>query len=98
MLVIYNVPIDFFDYLHQNVGGYNFSHWVGSISLPFFVGNVALDKCKVCHYTPICVVVYNACIVYIHLTTLGMYRICIHLGVHDHTMSTKKLSYCDGSE
>lgn len=64
---------------------------VGSISLSFFVGIVASDKCKVeckvCHYTPICVVVCNACILCIHSTTLGMYRAYIHLGVHDHLVS-----------
>lgn len=85
--VIYNVPIDFFDYFHQNVGGCNFLIGWDPFLYHFFVGNVALDKCKVCYYTPICVVVCNACIVYMHSTTLGMYRIYIHLGVHDHPMS-----------
>lgn len=58
------------------------------MTIPFSIGNVAIEnsrlECMAYHFDPICIVVCNVCIVYVHHTTLGMFRACIHVGVHDH--------------
>jgi hypothetical protein len=35
----------------------------------------------------VCIVLCNAQIIYIHSTSVGMSRACIHLGVHDHPVA-----------
>lgn len=62
------------------------------MTIPFSIGSVAIEnsrlECIACHFDPICIVVCNVRIVYVHYTTLGMFRACIHVGVHDHLVSS----------
>ena len=39
-------------------------------------------------FSPECIALCHARILYVHFTSLGMSMICIHLGVHDHPIST----------
>ena len=60
-------------------------------SSPFVVGVVLPTKstieCKVCRSTLVCIALCNARIIYIHSTSIGMSRACIHLGVHNHLVA-----------
>jgi hypothetical protein len=77
--------------MNYNGGLRNNTEWVGSIPLPYDVGNVSLTRstveCKVCRSTPVCIVLYHARIIYIHSTSVGMSKACIHLGVHDYLVA-----------
>lgn len=52
------------------------------------VGSVTLDnsrlRCKVCRSIFVYIVLCHAPIIYVHSTYVGIYRVCIPLGVHDH--------------
>jgi hypothetical protein len=76
------------DYMHRNKGLRNNTELGGSTLLPFAVGNVpptrSIVECKVCRSTHVCIGLCHARIIYIHSTSVGMSRACIHLGVHDH--------------
>jgi hypothetical protein len=39
---------------------------------------------KVCRSTPVCIALCHTRILYIHSTSVGMSRACIHIGVYDH--------------
>ena len=60
----------------------------GSTLLPFVVGDVPpigfIVECKVSHFTLVCIASCHARIIYIHSRSIGIFRACIHLGVHDH--------------
>ena len=77
--------------MHRNRDLRNNTEWIGSTPLPFVVGNVPLTRstieCKVCRFTPVCIALCHARILYIHSTSVGMSRACIHLGVHDHLVA-----------
>ena len=79
------------DYLYRNGSVHNCTEWIGSTPISFFVKDVAPKKsrleCKVCHSTPVCIVVYHAHIIYVHSTSSEMSRTCIYLGVHKHSVS-----------
>ena len=45
-------------------------------------------QCKVCHGAPICLDVCYVELIYVHSQLLNMSRVCIHLGVHNHLMSS----------
>ena len=91
LLVHFQCHNDYCDYIHRNGGVRNNTEWAGSIPLPFVVGNVAPTRstleCKVCHSIPICIVLCHVQIIYIHSTSVGMSRACIHLNVHDHAVA-----------
>ena len=71
------------DYLYRNGSVHNCTEWIGSTPISFFVKDVAPEKsrleCKVCHSTPVCIVVYHARILYVHSTSSEMSRTCIYL-------------------
>jgi hypothetical protein len=77
--------------MHRNAGERNNIEWAGSTPTPFSMGIVAPERSKleykVCHFTPICIALCHACIIYVHFTSSEMARACIHLGVHDHPVS-----------
>jgi hypothetical protein len=77
--------------MNRNRGLRNNTEWAGSTSLPFAMDVVLPTKstveCKVCHSTPVYIALCNARIIYIHSTSVGMSRACIHLGVHDHPVA-----------
>ena len=81
-------PDDYCNYMYHNGGLRNNTEWAGSTPLPFVVGNIPPTRssieCKVCHSTLVCIALYHARIIYIHSTSVGMLKACIHLGVHDH--------------
>ena len=56
-----------------------------------FVRDIALEKsrleCKLCYYTPICIALCHALIIYVYSTFFEMSRTCIHLGIHEHLVS-----------
>ena len=78
------------DYMHHNKSVHNNIEWVGSTPLPYVMGNVASDKStlesKVCRLTHVCLALCHACIIYVHSTSIGMFKACIHMSVHDHPM------------
>jgi hypothetical protein len=82
---------DYCDYMNRNGGLRNNTEWAGSTPLPFAVGVAPPTKstveCKVCRSTPVCIVLCDVRIIYIHSTSVGMSRACIHLGVHDHVVT-----------
>ena len=57
------------------------------------VGTILPEKskvqCKVCHAIPICLDVCYAKIIYMHSQSSNMSRVCIHLGVHNHPVSSE---------
>ena len=44
-------------------------------------------ECKVCRSKLVYIALYHARIIYIHSRVVGMSRVCIHLGVHDHPIT-----------
>jgi hypothetical protein len=79
------------DYLYCNRGVHNYTKWIGSISIPILVGDIVPEKsrlkCKICRSTPTCIALRHARIIYVHSTSPGMSKTCIHLGVHEHPVS-----------
>ena len=79
------------DYMYRNGDVHNYTGWIGSTPTPFFCGRYCPEKsrleCKVCRSTPACITLCHARIIYVHSTSPGMSRACIHLGVHEHPVS-----------
>jgi hypothetical protein len=77
--------------MNRNGGLRNNTEWAGSTPLSFDVGVVppirSTVECKVCRSTPVCIAFYHARIIYIHSTSVGMSKACIHHGVHDHPVA-----------
>jgi hypothetical protein len=84
----FQCPNDYCDSMNRNGGLRNNIVWAGSTPLPFVVGDVPPTgftvECKVSHFTLVCVASRHVRIIYIHSRSIGMFRTCIHLGVHDH--------------
>jgi hypothetical protein len=82
---------NYYDYMNHNGGLRNNTEWAGSTPLPFAVDVVPSTRstveCKVCRFTPVCIALCHARIIYIHSTSVGMSRACTHLGVHDHPVA-----------
>ena len=64
----------YYDYMYCNGGVPNNIEWVGSTSIPFSVGNVALEKSrlkyKIYQFTPVCISLCHARIIYDYSTSL----------------------------
>ena len=77
--------------MHRNGGLQNNIECPSSNPFSFVVGNVSPTRstieCNVCRFRFVCVVLYHTRIIYIHSTYVGMSRVCIHLGVHDHIVA-----------
>ena len=81
-------PNDYCDYMHCNGGLRKNTEWAGSTHLLFLVAHTrSTIKCKICRSTPVCIVLCRAHIIYIHSASVGMSKVYIHLGVHDHHVS-----------
>lgn len=74
--------------MYHNGGVHNCIEWIGSIPNPFSAGDVApkntILECKVCRSMAMCIALYHARTIYVHSTSLGMSKACIHQGVHEH--------------
>ena len=79
------------DYLYRNGGVHNCTEWIGSTLIPFSMGDVTAKKsrlkCKVCCSTLVSIVLCHTRIIYVHFTSPGMSKACIHLGVHKYHVS-----------
>ena len=85
-------PNDSCAYLSRNGGVRNSTEWIDITPTPFMVDTEPPKKskvqCKVCHAAPICLDVCYAKIIYVHSQSSSMSHVCIHLGVHNHPVST----------
>ena len=86
-------PNDSYEYFSRNGRDRNSIEWIGITPTPFMVGTDPPEKskvqCKVCHTAPICLDVCYAKIIYVHSQSSNMSRVCIHLGVHNHPVSSE---------
>ena len=86
-------PNDSCEYLSRNGGVRNSTKWIDIAPTPFMVSidppEKAKVQCKVCHVAPICLDVYYVKVIYVHLQSSNMSRVCIHLGVHNHHVSVQ---------
>ena len=84
-------PNVYCDYMHRNEVLRNNTEWVGSTLLLFVVGNVPPTRfnieCKVCRSRHVCISLWHARTIYIYSTSMGMSKICTHLGIHDHPLA-----------
>ena len=74
--------------MHHYKGLRNNTEWAGSTLYPFVVDNGppvrSTVECKVCRSKHVCIASCHARIIYMHFRSVGMSRVCIDLGVHDH--------------
>ena len=79
------------DNLYRNGCVHNCTEWIGSTLITFSVGDVVPKKsrleCKVCRSMLVCIALCHVCIIYVHSTSPGISRVCIHLGIYEHLMS-----------
>jgi hypothetical protein len=78
------------NYFGRNSSMWNYMEWDGITPSPFFVGSSLLAEsalhCKVCYSTPICLVLCDVVIYYVHCNQ-DMTHACIHLGHHEHPLA-----------